>query len=164
MKSFIIKIIGVCVLLFGGIYAATYAWGSSDSSDRTKTSQQSREQLTNIETLPEFATISATINIEHVTFRVAKDNPYTRVIIFQTVNKKDGYKSIFSKESNHLKIVDFNNGILFNQAINGNDLPRIAFNQEIDISPCFYVLPSSKHPFTLTLPKPQPHFHAPRQC
>ena len=82
----------------------------------TGESNQHLEQ-SELEKLAEFAILNDQLQLDQLTAKIVKDQDEERIILFTNLKGKKQYKSIYVKHINRLKIVDFNDGILFNDII-----------------------------------------------
>lgn len=68
--------------------------------------------------LPEYEILEDEIDVNTLEAKIETDNPNKRVILYADDNGKQQYKSIFIKNENRLKIIQFNdNGQIFNGVI-----------------------------------------------
>lgn len=63
--------------------------------------------------LPEYETVASKIDVNGLTAKVTKDNNYKRIILFSDARGQGKYKSIFVKDTNSLKLIDFRGGEIF---------------------------------------------------
>lgn len=63
--------------------------------------------------LPEYDTVASEINVNGLNAKVTEDNKYKRIILFSDARGQGKYKSIFIKDTNSLKVIDFRGGEIF---------------------------------------------------
>lgn len=66
-----------------------------------------------IEKLPEFSTLMNQIDVANFKMRIVEENRGKRVILFMNENDQPQYKSIYIKEQQRLKMIDFKGGLVF---------------------------------------------------
>lgn len=70
-----------------------------------------------IEKLPEFSTMIQQIDVANLKMRVVEENRGKRVILLMNDNDQPKYKSIYIKEQQRLKIIDFKGGLVFDEKL-----------------------------------------------
>lgn len=75
------------------------------------------EDLGELAEIDEYEILTDKIDLSKFTPDVKEDNDYKRIILFKNEQGKESYKSIYIKKDNRLKIIEFNNGQIFNERI-----------------------------------------------
>lgn len=83
-----------------------------EESDSTE-----NEDLGELTEIEEYEILKEKIDLNKFTPVVKQDNNYKRIILFKNEQGKESYKSIYIKKDNRLKIIEFNNGQIFNEKI-----------------------------------------------
>ncbi|MCJ0931441.1 hypothetical protein MST22_09750 [Virgibacillus halodenitrificans] len=81
--------------------------------------QTVEEESVEIDDFVEFDIVEEQTGVDEDNMKVVENNPYKRVLLITNENGQQQFKSIFVKETNRLKIIDFQNGLLFNEVIDG---------------------------------------------
>ncbi|WP_121614865.1 hypothetical protein [Virgibacillus halodenitrificans] len=81
--------------------------------------QTVEEETVEIDDFVEFDIVEEQTGVDEDNMKVVENNPYKRVLLITNENGQQQFKSIFVKETNRLKIIDFQNGLLFNEVIDG---------------------------------------------
>lgn len=79
------------------------------STDHEKSSTTSADE----QQYEEFLRINDHINIEDYYADVVEDNRHKRVVLFSDTSNHKQYKSIYVKHKNLLKLIDFNDGLIY---------------------------------------------------
>lgn len=79
--------------------------------------QNEVEKENKVDNAVEFDIVEDQINVDEEQARVVEDNDHKRVIVIANNNGQDQYKSIFVKDTNRLKIVDYRGGLVYNDII-----------------------------------------------
>lgn len=78
---------------------------------------KAQESLATINRFPEFGVLNKQINVANFQAQVVENNAHKRVIMMSNENGQAQFKSIFVKDTNRLKVVDFHQGLVFNQIL-----------------------------------------------
>ncbi|HEY4553985.1 MAG TPA: hypothetical protein VIG80_12370 [Bacillaceae bacterium] len=113
MKTFLVTAMGAALLATGGASAI----GSHDVKAQDSTVKVQQAWTVDATQGEEYATLAAKVDAENYKLIVTEDNAYKRVILLKDQNGRAQYKSIYMKDANTLKIVDFRGGIVFNGVI-----------------------------------------------
>ncbi|WP_182200252.1 hypothetical protein [Paraliobacillus salinarum] len=120
MKTLLLTTMAGALLFTGGFAGA-------ENVDATNTTDQLKLQtniLNNLEQYTEYEVLDDQIDdLEDYNVQIVEDNQGKRVIMLTNNNQQ--FKSIFIKETNRLKIIDFGKGPIFNQVITGTDFPEV---------------------------------------
>ncbi|WHX26937.1 hypothetical protein QNH47_03530 [Virgibacillus halodenitrificans] len=91
-----------------------------DAEDSDSQEDQTvEEESVEIDDFVEFDIVEEQTGVDEDNMKVVENNPYKRVLLITNENGQQQFKSIFVKETNRLKIIDFQNGLLFNEVIDG---------------------------------------------
>lgn len=88
-------------------------------NDKNDTNKVENKQETNKEQteLAEYDALVKHANADKLQLKIVEDNDGKRVILLEDENGKERYKAIFVKKTNHLKIIEFDKGQIFNEKI-----------------------------------------------
>ncbi|MCM3113403.1 hypothetical protein [Lederbergia lenta] len=109
---------------------------SYDTTDEIAVEMDKNETSKNIsvenktDKLPEYSIISTHVDMEHLNAKVVEDNHNKRVILIIDDNGQSKFKSIYVKNTNRLKLIDFEGGLVFDQ-----NLERIKESVEATTDP-----------------------------
>ncbi|AIF43979.1 hypothetical protein [Virgibacillus sp. SK37] len=81
--------------------------------------QTVEEESVEIDDFVEFDIVEEQTGVDEDHMRIVENNPHKRVMLITNENGQQQFKSIFVKDTNRLKIIDFKNGLLFNEVIDG---------------------------------------------
>lgn len=122
MKKLVI-IVAAAVLLFAGgisIFGDTQASADKENNhiQTYQTDHSNENKASSLTNYTEYVTIDKQIeNIKDYQAKVVANNPNKRIILFSDDNNVEQYKSIFIKDTNRLKIIELDNGQVFNNVI-----------------------------------------------
>ncbi|CQR45898.1 hypothetical protein BN1058_00139 [Paraliobacillus sp. PM-2] len=88
-----------------------------EADDDDNESEEENESAVDVDDFYEFDTLEAQIDADDDHACIVEDNQHKRVMFVNSEDSQKQYKSIFIKDTNRLKIVDLNNGEVFNQII-----------------------------------------------
>lgn len=111
------------------------------------------------DTFTEYATIAKQVDLKNLTPQVVEDNKGKRVILLNNAKGKPAYKTIYIKDKNRLKIIDFNGGLLFDQTIKATEdsIVKPEAKPEVKPEPKPEPKPEAKpEPQPETKPEPKP--------
>lgn len=124
MRTLLITIAGVIVLAGGG---AGYAYSSYNTSQADKEESPVSEINMNDENgeslteLPESEELQNVIDGEAFDFEVVKDNDEKRILVLKDEDNNQKYKSIYIKNKDWLKVIEFDEGLIYNEQIGEAD-------------------------------------------
>src|SRR5699024_2966617 len=84
-----------------------------------KTSKNETQEITKEDA--ERATVAKHIDLDKYTGKVVEDNSNKRVIDYEDANEHKQYKSIFVKNKNFVKVVEFDGGLIYKGSIDKGD-------------------------------------------
>ncbi|WP_330948778.1 hypothetical protein [Virgibacillus sp. MG-45] len=120
MKTFVLTTVGALVLAGGaGSVHAFQNDQAPENEAKVNISQLAGAEAEDIQAFTEYASLEEHVDVSDYEAYVVEDNAYKRVIVLKKNNQVQ-VKSIFVKETNRHKIIDFQEGLLF-QGILGND-------------------------------------------
>lgn len=76
-----------------------------------------KEQSGELEELEEYEMLEDNIDLTEYTPDVKEDNSHKRIILFKNGKNNEKYKSIYIKKENRLKIIEFDEGLIYNEKI-----------------------------------------------
>lgn len=141
MKKIVALVVGVFIIAgfgvsFGGIQAADKAAGThKDNQTHQGNNTSGSSSMSYINTLQEFAVLQEQIDdLNDMQAEIEVDNSGKRVILFRNENGQEQLKSIFIKHTNRLKIIDFDQGQIFNQVLNdkANQDENVSFEKQVE--------------------------------
>lgn len=122
MKKLFATTLSAALLTTGGFGAANVlhadkAEAAISKYETSYTNHEARYQLNitadELKQLPEYETIASKIDVTGLTAKVTEDNNYKRIVLFRDARGQGKYKSIFVKDTNSLKLIDFRGGEIF---------------------------------------------------
>src|SRR5699024_2380408 len=120
MKKFALTIVSTLLLLIGGVGYAVYANQDTTpvSENSTATNHQKvQTEAEDIDNLLEYEILDDVINADDFNAQVVENNNHKRVILLKDDNGQPQFKSIYVKDTNRLKVIDFKSGLVFNQIL-----------------------------------------------
>lgn len=125
MKTLIAAVVGAIVLVSGGIIAASGGEQAQAQASVQKTHTSPSNQIsertgilpTDIKSLPEYETITVNIDLSSYHPEIKEDNANKRVILLKDESGRERYKSVYIKREHHLKIINYQGGLIFNGSI-----------------------------------------------
>ncbi|WP_164669727.1 hypothetical protein [Virgibacillus doumboii] len=72
-----------------------------------------------VQSHPEFEVLDEQVDSNNFEIEVVENNEYTRVINLTVQDSNEQYKSVYVKETNVLKIIDLDQGLVFRGVIEG---------------------------------------------
>lgn len=123
MKTLLAVAVGVIMLVSVGmntISGGGQAQASINETNTTALIESSKGvgvESQDIKKLPEYETIMTNVETENYNPRVLEDNTNKRVILLKDDTGRKRYKSVYIKRENHLKIIDYRGGQIFNDYI-----------------------------------------------
>ncbi|GAA0437560.1 hypothetical protein GCM10008983_13030 [Lentibacillus halophilus] len=95
---------------------------ADNDDDAAEDENESSDEASNdVDDFPEFDTLEDEVNADDDQVRIVEDNQHKRVMYVQDEDRQNEYKSIFIKDTNRLKIIDLDNGQVFNQVLTDSD-------------------------------------------
>ena len=103
-----------------GMNEEEQAADKSNEYDETDSgeSEMADEKKSDDKNIEEYGVIEEHIDLDKYEMDVKEDNPHKRIILYETEQGEKEYKSIFLKDEDRLKIIEFNHGQIFNEVIN----------------------------------------------
>lgn len=80
---------------------------------------QVKQREEHVQHLPEFEVIDEQVDADNFEVEIVENNQHTRVIIVTVQESHEKYKSVYVKDTNVLKIIDLNQGLVFQGMIEG---------------------------------------------
>lgn len=108
-------------LLFTGVVASDT--NAQDQESNGDSSHHFQNVSSNIKHFAEYKILDEQIGMEVYQAHTVTDNIHKRVIVLLDENNSEQFKSIYIKDTNRLKIIDFGKGQIFNQIINNAEEP-----------------------------------------
>ncbi|MBT2215734.1 hypothetical protein KK120_07855 [Virgibacillus dakarensis] len=78
-------------------------------------SEEENTTAANTEQIPEYSILKDNIDMSAYKLDVKEDDPCKRIVILKNQQGEGKYKSIFIKKTGRMKLIEFDNGLLFNQ-------------------------------------------------
>lgn len=86
---------------------------SLEESEEVKENEETSSSKESEKQYEEFSRIHEHINVNDFHADVVEDNRHKRIILFSDASDHKQYKSIFIKHKNYLKLIDFNDGLVY---------------------------------------------------
>jgi len=86
----------------------------NDDSDQESDEADDNKEHADFE---EYSVVEEHIDLDKYDMDVEEDNSHKRIILYKDDNNKKDYKSIYLKDKNRLKIIEFDNGEIYNDVI-----------------------------------------------
>lgn len=124
MKTFVLTTASALLLISGGIgYAAN---ANSDtipvSEDNTSVNYQKRQiDADNVDDLLEYDTLDDVVDADNLNAQIVENDNHKRVILLKGDNGQPQFKSIYVKDANRLKVIDFKDGLVFNKILSDKE-------------------------------------------
>lgn len=110
MKTFLITTAAATLLLSGGTL-------NTDYSRQNNSTNLIQNNETKLQDFTEYEVLKEEMNIQKYQPKVETDNNDTRILIMSDDEGQELYKSIFIKDTNRLKIIEFKRGLIFNEVL-----------------------------------------------
>ncbi|GAA0595361.1 hypothetical protein GCM10009001_09340 [Virgibacillus siamensis] len=111
---------GVLIFTAGG-FAGTgiFQPDEEEVNAETGSGQMHRQYLKTdaVGTFPEFSVLDEQIDADDYEMQIVEDNEHIRVIILNDEDGNGQFKSVYVKDTNVLKIIDFDQGMVFRGTI-----------------------------------------------
>ncbi|PAE06653.1 hypothetical protein CHI12_15200 [Terribacillus saccharophilus] len=124
MKTFLITtaaatllLSGVTLLLSGVTLLLSGVTLNTDHSQQNDNASLIQNNETKLEDYTEYEVLNEKVNIQKYQTKVETDNKNTRILIMSDDEDQEQYKSIFIKDTNRLKIIEFKRGLIFNEEL-----------------------------------------------
>ncbi|WP_052360622.1 hypothetical protein [Oceanobacillus manasiensis] len=120
MKTFVLTTASALLLTSLGVGYAFHANPDKTpvSENGTEMNHQKAQMNTeDINDLLEYDTLDDVADADNFNSEVVEDNPHKRIILLKDDNGQPQFKSIFVKDTNRLKIINLNEGLVFNEII-----------------------------------------------
>jgi len=91
----------------------------TSEKEETKTETNKTVASDKLSDYKEYKTVKEHIDMDKHTGKVVEDNKNKRVILYRDADGHKQYKSIYVKHKNHVKIIDFNGGLVYQGTIGG---------------------------------------------
>src|SRR5699024_3236578 len=124
MKKIILTIASILLVAVGaiGFTIKTNADNTSTAEPKVKNEQhetQTEEKDTN--DFHEYDALNKVVDLNEFTIEEVEDNQDKHVIILKNDQDMPQFKSIYVKNKDRLKVVDFDKGVIFNQVLNDTE-------------------------------------------
>ena len=116
MKKIIVTAASALLLTSAGVGYAAYNTDTYEDDLFQEHVQVKENKADDVKSFDEYKTLEQVINLDELHHEVLEDNQQKRVILFSD-NNEAKIKSIFVKETEKLKVIDFTRGLIFNQNI-----------------------------------------------
>lgn len=127
IKTLLLTTAAGALLLTGVIASDTNA---QDQESKEDSSHDSQNISSNIKQLAEYDVLDGQVGMEDYQAQIVTDNIHKRVIVLLDENNRQQFKSIFIKNTNRHKIIDFGKGQIFNQIIKNSEGPVVDTNND----------------------------------
>ncbi|MUV38245.1 hypothetical protein JNUCC1_02081 [Lentibacillus sp. JNUCC-1] len=104
-------------LVFNQILGETEEDGDADDNTSEDSDNEAVEEGAEIDELPEYDTLDDVVDADDFNAQVVENNAHKRVILLKDENGQPQFKSIYVKDTNRLKVIDFQGGLVFNQIL-----------------------------------------------
>lgn len=122
MKTFVLTTASALLLTSGGIGYAVHANPDTASENSTATIHQKvQTDAEEIDDFFEYDKLDDVAEADDFNAQVVENNIHKRVILLKDDNGQPQFKSIYVKDTNRLKVIDFNGGLVFNQIIGATE-------------------------------------------
>ncbi|WP_077324893.1 hypothetical protein [Virgibacillus siamensis] len=129
MKTLLVTTAAGAMILTAGGFAGTGVFDpdEAEQSDAEAGTNHMKQQeiKADIKMLPEFEVLEEQVNLRSFSAEVVENNQHERIILFKSDSGQAQYKSIFVKNTNRLKMIAFDQGMIFNTI-----LPEVDVHQE----------------------------------
>jgi len=119
----VITTASILLLAAGGIGYTAYASSDKETTtevDNTRYQQESetQEQVNELNNdFQEFDVLDELVDTDDFHAEIVKDNDHKRIILLEDDHHQPQYKSIYVKDKNRLKVIDFSDGVIFHDKI-----------------------------------------------
>ncbi|PAF15753.1 hypothetical protein [Terribacillus saccharophilus] len=110
MKTLFLTTAAATLLLSGNTLIADH------SSQRNYTNFIQNSE-TRLQDYTEYEMLNEKLDIQRYQTKVETDNNNTRILIMSNNDNQEQYKSIFIKDTNRLKIIEFKRGLIFDEVL-----------------------------------------------
>ncbi len=124
MKTFVFTAASALLLTIGGFGYAVYA--NPDTTlvpENTTATNHQKIQIDaeDMDNLLDYETLDDVVDVDDYSAQVVKNNNHKRIILLKDDNGQPQFKSIYVKDTNRLKVIDFKGGVAFNQILSDSD-------------------------------------------
>ncbi|WP_079527892.1 hypothetical protein [Halobacillus hunanensis] len=124
MKTFVLTTASALLLTSGGIVCAAHANSDTTPVSEKNISMNYQEYQTdaeNIDGLLEYDTLDEVVDADDFSAQIMENNNHKRVILLTGDNGQPQFKSIYVKDTNRLKVIDFKDGLVFNKILSDKE-------------------------------------------
>lgn len=106
MKTLIVTAVGAVLLASGGMYVAKGEQVEA-ASQRSVVSHYSQNAAvaSDVTKLPEYKTLSSTVDLKGYSVKVIEDNYNKRIALFTDGNGHKQYKTVYVKKTGYIKVI-----------------------------------------------------------
>ena len=139
MKTFALTTASALLLTSGGVGYAVHANPNTTPVSENSTAmnhQKVQIDTEDIEDLLEYDTLDDVVGADDFNAQIVENNNHKRVILLKGDNGQPQFKSIYVKDTNRLKVIDFKDGLVFNQILSDkkeDDQDSEATEQETEV-------------------------------
>lgn len=87
------------------------------AEDENEENADQDDQENNHSDIEEYSVVEEHIDLDKYEMDIEEDNPHKRVILYKDDQNKKDYKSIYIKDKNRLKIIEFGHGEIYDEVI-----------------------------------------------
>ncbi|MBU5467502.1 hypothetical protein KQI49_11795 [Virgibacillus sp. MSJ-26] len=87
------------------------------SEDESDEDAEKEDQESDQSDLEEYSVVEEHIDLDKYEMDIEEDNPHKRVILYKDDHNEKDYKSIYIKDKNRLKIIEFGHGEIYDEVI-----------------------------------------------
>jgi len=139
VKTFALTTASALLLTSGGVGYAVHANPNTTPVSENSTAmnhQKVQIDTEDIEDLLEYDTLDDVVGADDFNAQIVENNNHKRVILLKGDNGQPQFKSIYVKDTNRLKVIDFKDGLVFNQILSDkkeDDQDSEATEQETEV-------------------------------
>jgi len=124
MKKIILTIASILLVAGGAVGFTMKATADNTSASETKVKNEQHETQTeekDTNDFHEYDALNKVVDLNEFTIEEVEDNQNKHVIILKDDQDMPQFKSIYVKNKDRLKVVDFDKGVIFNQALSDTE-------------------------------------------
>ncbi|HLR23075.1 MAG TPA: hypothetical protein VK100_05045 [Pseudogracilibacillus sp.] len=124
MKKIILTIASILLVAGGAVGFTMKATADNTSASETKVKNEQHETQTeekDTNDFHEYDALKKVVDLNEFTIEEVEDNQNKHVIILKDDQDMPQFKSIYVKNKDRLKVVDFDKGVIFNQALSDTE-------------------------------------------
>ena len=124
MKKIILTIASILLVAGGAVGFTMKATADNTSASETKVKNEQHETQTeekDTNDFHEYDALKKVVDLNEFTIEEVEDNQNKHVIILKDDQDMPQFKSIYIKNKDRLKVVDFYKGVIFNQALSDTE-------------------------------------------